>query len=231
MSGFDLINDKILCPNERNALKDFFESAKGGEWTRSDLWMDPYTSHCEWYGIECNEANNSVSLELQSNGLSGVLTPRIGDLRSLEILNLNNNNIKVRDIMSSVSFLSYQHELFPNCLSFSLNSSQGKIPAEIVLLANLTLLRLSYNEFIGNETRFGSLQSLKLIHLHGNRLSGTIPALHLEFIHPSSYVSDCGNPSDFNPSLRCDDCTMCCRFTHHYHIYHLCEYFDLPRIF
>ncbi len=69
--------------------------------------MDPYTSHCEWYGIECNEANNSVKLELQSNGLSGVLTPRIGDLRSLEILNLNNNNIKVRDIMSSVSFLSY----------------------------------------------------------------------------------------------------------------------------
>jgi hypothetical protein len=69
--------------------------------------MDPYTSHCEWYGIECNKANNSVRLELQSYGLSGVLTPRIVDLRSLKILNLNKFNIKVRDIMSSVCFPSY----------------------------------------------------------------------------------------------------------------------------
>jgi hypothetical protein len=103
MSSFDLIIDESLCPKERNALKVFFDSAKGGEWTTSDFWVDEYTSHCEWYGIECNEANNSIRLDLQSNGLSGILTPRIGDLRSLEILNLNNNNIKA----SGVSSLCY----------------------------------------------------------------------------------------------------------------------------
>lgn len=98
------------------------------------------------------------------------------------------------------------------CTHLSLDSFQGKIPTEIGLLSNLTYLRLSYNEFTGNGTNFGSLESLKLIHLHGNRLSGIIPTLPSEFSHSSSYVSDCGNPSDFNPSLRCDDCTMCCTF-------------------
>ena len=98
MSSFDLIDDEILCPNERNALKVFFDLAKGGEWTASDFWVDEYTSHCEWYGIKCNEANNSIRLDLQSNGLSGILTTRIGDLRSLEILNLNNNNIKASGV-------------------------------------------------------------------------------------------------------------------------------------
>jgi hypothetical protein len=68
------------------------------------------------------------------------------------------------------------------------------------------------------------LESLKLIHLHGNRLSGVIPTLQLDFQHSSSYVSDCGNPSDFNPSLRCDDCTMCCRYMYYCHVYYFCRY-------
>ncbi|KAL3806571.1 LOW QUALITY PROTEIN: hypothetical protein ACHAXA_008700, partial [Cyclostephanos tholiformis] len=81
MPGFDLIHNKIFCPTESNALKVFYESAKGREWTRSDSWMDEYVSHCEWF-------------ELPGNGFSGILTPTIGDLGSLKTLDLNNNNIK-----------------------------------------------------------------------------------------------------------------------------------------
>ena len=114
------------------------------------------------------------------------------------------------------------------CIFLFINFFQGKIPTEIGLLSNLSYLRLSYNEFTGNETSFGSLDSLKLIHLHGNRLSGVIPTLQLDFQHSSSYVSDCGNPSDFNPSLRCDDCTMCCRFMHYCRVYYFCRY--LPNL-
>jgi len=89
-------------------------------------------------------------------------------------------------------------------------STQGSIPTELGLLENLSYLRLSYNSFVGDQTSFGRLKNLELIQLHGNRLSGTISNLGLPFLDDSSFVADCGNPSDFDESLICEECTMCC---------------------
>ncbi len=99
IDGFDLMNDPSSCPTERNALKEFYVSAKGGEWTVSTYWMDPHIGHCGWHGIICNDENNTIELELRSNGLSGKLTPYLSNLSSLEVLDLNNNDIKVIRIM------------------------------------------------------------------------------------------------------------------------------------
>ena len=96
LPGFDLIDNTKYCPIERNALKEFYDSAKGTEWTVDENWVDPHIGHCDWYGVKCNDANSTVILELQSNGLSGTLTPNISTLSSLVVLDLNNNNIKVR---------------------------------------------------------------------------------------------------------------------------------------
>lgn len=180
MPNFDVMNDPIMCPLDRSALNEFYHAAKGQEWTNSDLWLDNYEGHCSWYGVECNGSNKTVELKLASNGLSGTLTEKISNLSMIEVLDLSDNRIK------------------------------GSIPTEVGLLSNLIYLRLAYNDFRGNETNFGELQHLKLIQLHGNRLSGTLPSLNLEFIDPSSYISDCGNPSDFEDSLVCIECTMCC---------------------
>ena len=87
---------------ERNALKEFHDSAKGSEWTVSTNWMDPHIGHCEWYGVKCDDANNTVELELPSNGLSGTLTPNIANLIALKVLNLTDNNIKVRHVTVQV---------------------------------------------------------------------------------------------------------------------------------
>ncbi len=89
----------MFCPMERNALKEFYDSAKGAEWTNSTNWMKPHIAHCQWYGIECDDANITVErLKLPSNGLSGTLTPHISNLSSLKVLNLADNNIKVRHV-------------------------------------------------------------------------------------------------------------------------------------
>ena len=94
---FDLKNDTSKCPTERNALKDFYDSSKGGEWTESTNWTDSYMNHCYWYGIECKEGtNNTISIELPTNGLSGTLSKSISSLTSLEVLDLSDNDIKVR---------------------------------------------------------------------------------------------------------------------------------------
>ena len=38
--GFDLRNKDMMCPPERNALKEFYESTKGQEWTNDENWID-----------------------------------------------------------------------------------------------------------------------------------------------------------------------------------------------
>ena len=99
--GFDLKNIEDLCPSERNALRDFYYSAKGGEWTEDDKWIDDYSSFCDWHGVKCDEANRTVvDLNLTNNGLSGTMSPSIGSLTSLTILDLSDNDIKVRYILA-----------------------------------------------------------------------------------------------------------------------------------
>ena len=92
--GFDLINNTRLCPPERNALKEFYASTKGGEWTDSVNWTHQYYDHCSWHGVTCRD-EAVTELILANNGLSGKLNKRVAELHSLEVLDLNDNDIKV----------------------------------------------------------------------------------------------------------------------------------------
>ena len=187
-SGFGIIDDH---PFERIALEEFYDSTNGIEWINNANWNDQYKSYCSWYGVKCDANNTTVQLNLRSNGLSGRLNGSIANLSSLEILDLSDNDIK------------------------------GTLSTEIGSLSKLRQLRLSYNTFIGTApTELEKLQHLELIQLHGNRISGTIPDIinmastetHGYYEYYSSFVADCGNPSDVEESLTCNDCTMCCEY-------------------
>jgi Leucine-rich repeat (LRR) protein len=92
---FDLANDIILCPPERNALSDFYDAAKGVEWTDGSLWLDEYASCCDWKGVTCDDKGRVTELQLSNNGLSGRLSESIGNLTFIEVLDLSDNDIKV----------------------------------------------------------------------------------------------------------------------------------------
>ena len=96
---FDLVNNESMCPPERNALKDFYESAKGSDWTNNTEWLDPYKTHCSWHGVKCSDLNNTTELKLINNGLSGTLSEKIADLSFLEVLDLSDNDIKMGSIL------------------------------------------------------------------------------------------------------------------------------------
>ncbi len=200
-----------MCPPERTALNEFYLSAKGMEWTERTLWQDPYASHCDWFGVNCSVTKNAIQLVLPNNGLSGKLSDEIATLTYLEVLDLSDNDIKVGFSLLSVTV--GKHGSNEVSLSSHVNLTfffQGSIPTAMADLTNLKYIRLCYNGFIGNETNFGISQQLELVQLHGNRLSGTIPNLNLLLSDPSSFISDCGNPSDFEEALVCEECTMCC---------------------
>ncbi len=101
---FDLANDNILCPIERNALNDFYYLSKGAEWTNSTNWEDEYTSYCNWKGVTC-ENDRVTKLNLTNNGLSGRLSESIGNLTSIKVLDLSDNDIKVMILMCAECIL------------------------------------------------------------------------------------------------------------------------------
>jgi len=55
VEAFDLEFDPKLCPPERNALNDFFDEAKGGDWLNDSMWQDEYASYCSWNGVTCDD--------------------------------------------------------------------------------------------------------------------------------------------------------------------------------
>ena len=121
------------------------------------------------------------NLTLRSNGLSGRLSRSIADLRSLKILDLSDNELK------------------------------GHLPLQIGYMSNLTYLRLSYNAFVGTIPSLENLNNLSLFHLHGNRLQGSVPYVDKQAMSgDSSFITDCGVPTDFDEPLECEDCTVCC---------------------
>jgi len=179
--GFDFGNDPTWCPPERNALKKIHEEARGQEWTNATGWVVEFNDHCSWHGVECNQENNVIRLTLENGGLSGRISNAIANLTSLETLNLRDNDLK------------------------------GSIPDGIGKLLNLSSLRLSYNALTGTvPDGFSSLSKLEILHIHGNRLRGTLPILALNGNNESSFIADCGSPSDFETPLECPSCTMCC---------------------
>jgi len=112
---FDLADNATFCPPERNALSDFYDSAKGTAWTphRTD-WMDEYASHCGWKGVTCDD-NHVIELNLTNNGLSGRLSESIGKLIFVTLLDLSDNDIKVSaQFITSLplfTFLDNSHHL------------------------------------------------------------------------------------------------------------------------
>ena len=206
MPKFDLTYDTKVCPPERNALKEFYESSKGHEWSNSSFWLDEYEPQCSCYGVTCNQENNTIKLKLENNGLSGTISKNISGLSMLEHLDLSDNDMKVIlcyfrfAVCIFISFTQY-------CIIY-----QGSIPIELGLLSNLAYLRLNHNDFVGNETTFEYLDNLKLIHLQGNRLSGSIPIMNMTITNQSSFIADCGDPSHFDTPLICKECTMCCKY-------------------
>ena len=91
---------------------------------------------------------------------------------------------------------------------------QGSIPPEIGKLFNLTHMRLSFNLLVNTvPTELGQLKRLELLHFHGNRLLGEISGLNVQNQEPSSFISDCGVPSNLVESVTCEKCSMCCKYS------------------
>ncbi|OAE23993.1 hypothetical protein AXG93_1330s1020 [Marchantia polymorpha subsp. ruderalis] len=87
-----------------------------------------------------------IRVDLGNAGLSGSLVPELGNLHSLQYLELSKNKL------------------------------DGTIPQELGKLKNLVSLDLYYNNFTGEiPSSLGELKSLVFLRVNNNKLSGRIP--------------------------------------------------------
>ncbi|KAL6639537.1 hypothetical protein ACP70R_023267 [Stipagrostis hirtigluma subsp. patula] len=158
-------------------------------WNRS-------TSYCSWEGVTCSKRHRPrvVALDLRSQGLAGTISPAIGNLTFLRLLNLSLNSLQ-GGIPSSIGSLRRLQLLdlrdntltggipgnISRCISLSLmnigaNGLQGSIPAEIGDMPSLTRLGLYINNFTGTiPLSLGNLSQLTVLSLVSNHLEGPIP--------------------------------------------------------
>ncbi|KAI8004762.1 LRR receptor-like serine/threonine-protein kinase EFR [Camellia lanceoleosa] len=125
---------------------------------KASIILDPYniladnwsttSLVCTWAGITCGVLHERViSLNLSDMGLTGSLSPHLGNL----------------------SFLSL--------LDISFNHFYGQIPKEFARLHRLKQVNFGYNNFVGDLNSyswFGNLPDLQYLLLHQNNFTGTI---------------------------------------------------------
>ncbi|KAH6763907.1 hypothetical protein C2S51_015156 [Perilla frutescens var. frutescens] len=156
------------------------------------------TCVCSWFGITCGVRHRRViSLNISGMGLSGTISPQLGNLSFLAALHLGFNNLSgalplelshLRRLkFISVMFNNLVGEipswlgLFPRLEHLNLrnNSFMGSIPMHLSNLSNLQVLDFSFNPLDDDgiiPEDLGRLRNLQVLILQGNRLSGVIPS-------------------------------------------------------
>ncbi|CAN1295327.1 LRR receptor-like serine/threonine-protein kinase EFR [Linum perenne] len=151
----------VLLSNEtdRLALLEFKSKISSDPLGILSSWNDS-VHFCEWYGVSCSKRHHGrvTVLDLSSRGISGPISPHVGNLSFLKFLCLYNN------------------------------SFTGEIPPEIGRLGLLSKLQYFYahsNNLTGSiPFAFGNLSSLILwsltslsisLDLSGNRFTGALP--------------------------------------------------------
>lgn len=130
---------------ECRALVALYEGTGGEAWQEVGGWLVG-NQPCIWGGVTCR-GGHVLWLILSQAGLSGTLPPEVGDLQWLQVLYLQDNDLR------------------------------GSIPAELGALGNLEALDLGWNfELSGTiPDEIGNLRSLQELILPGSGLVGPLP--------------------------------------------------------
>ena len=160
-----------VAGTECQALVGFYNQTNGANWATKTNWNTAQLINT-WYGVEV--LNGQVEkLKLPGNGLSGTTPASLGDLTSLEILQLQDNMLtgEIPDLSPLTSLRE---------LSLASNQLDGSIPASLGDLTSLQGLYLQDNMLTGEiPASLGDLTSLQFLLLRGNELTGEIPDLSL----------------------------------------------------
>ncbi|CAN8290032.1 unnamed protein product [Cochlearia groenlandica] len=133
-------------------------------------WDPTLVNPCTWFHVTCNNDNSVIRVDLGNGELSGQLVPQLGQLKSLQYLELYSNNITgpvPSDLGNLTNLVS---------LDLYLNSFNGPIPDSLGKLFKLRFLRLNNNSLTGPiPMSLTYITTLQVLDLSNNQLSGSVP--------------------------------------------------------
>ena len=171
LSSIQSHNGTNECPplSDRDVLEALYHATGGPSWTNNDQWLTN-APLAEWYGVRSSAQDEVWALQMRENNLEGEIPAELGDLASLQELNLTINNLR-GEIPAELGYLASLQVLL-----LEANDLTGSIPPELGNLANLTRMRLGGNSLAGAiPPELGHLVNLWELNTWGNDLSGSIP--------------------------------------------------------
>ncbi|CAL4886700.1 unnamed protein product [Urochloa decumbens] len=151
--------------------------------------------YCRWNGVTCSRTHPGRVTELNLTGqsLEGQISPSLGNLTLLKIVDLSSNSLsgqlpninrlrKLRRLdLKNNKLQGLEPDALKNCssllyLDLSENKLAGSIPPEISFLYNLKYLSLQSNNFSGViPSSLGNITQLIYLFLSNNQIKGNIP--------------------------------------------------------
>ena len=170
----------VTGDSDRAALVALYEATDGPNWTDNTNWLTDAPLE-DWYGVSLGSGGRVAALELSGDwddenggyvlhGLAGRLPPELGNLTSLEYLDLGVNDLTgpIPPEIGNLTRLEY--------LGLYVNNLTGKIPSEVGNLSGLTNFSLDDNSLTGRiPPELGNLSGLTVLAFYNNRLTGEIP--------------------------------------------------------
>ena len=161
--------DDTQGTDDRAALEALYNATDGPNWPDNTNWLTDAPIG-DWHGVTTNSAGRVVRLDMNGNQLTGEIPKELGNLASLEELDLNNNYQLTGEIPEELGNLASLEKLW-----LQGNQLTGEIPEELGNLASLEKLGLSANRLTGGiPEELGNLASLTGLWLEGNELTGGI---------------------------------------------------------
>ncbi|KAM7465223.1 hypothetical protein LguiB_012785 [Lonicera macranthoides] len=154
--------------------------------------VHPSTNHCDWDGIQCNEAGSVTSITCPRypyfHGEVGMDELNLPSFQNLETLSLFGCGIK--------GTISYEIGMLSKLtiLVLSDNSLSGNLPSSLANLTSLTYLDIFNNSMNGSIPfkELGNLKNLRRLDLSTNLFSGPIPS-SVSFLNHLTHLNLDGN--------------------------------------
>jgi len=168
--AFSCADVSQISQDECQALVALYNSTGGTTSIAMTTWLQPDSLPCSWSGITCADGH-VTEIQLLRAGLNGVIPPELGNLTSLQTLNLSENYLAGSIPLELGRLLQLIH------LNLSHNQLSGAIPSSLGKLSHLKYFNLQFNQLSSSipATLTVEMTDLQEIWLDRNLLTGTVP--------------------------------------------------------
>ncbi|XP_048552778.1 putative receptor-like protein kinase At3g47110 [Triticum urartu] len=141
-------------------------------WTINSSSNGSTHGFCSWTGVKCSRTHlgSVMAPRLQGLSLSGTVSPFLGNLSRLRVLDLSNNKLEGQIPPSLGNCFALRR------LNLSMNSLSGAIPPAMGNLSKLLAMGISINNISGTiPLSFADLATVTVLSITSNSVHGQIP--------------------------------------------------------